>query len=264
MAKVKTTQFEEQLIRYMLVSEEGGTTNLWFFSQDILMIIPNTLTSVFKEDIKEVYYINEENRASTRATAISLYGVFHLIYLALLKPDRDKALRFKNVFTAEILPRINKEINNPLSEEDKLYLKIIHSETNTEKAYALSAIGKLTNKQKNLDMYKDTVVKAPNTSSTNVFFITDINEKFGFKTGQLSVWLRDQGYFKYGGRSGKAPQILYPGSEFLALYQGDQQASCKSRSKLCVTSKGMELITDKQEEIRKQKRQMKRRGVNHE
>lgn len=256
MAKVKTTQFEEQLIRYMLVSEGDGTTNLWFFSSDILMILPNTLSNVFPEDIKEISYKDGEDIRKT--VAINIYGVFHLISLALLKPDRDKALKFKKMLTLEILPRINKEFNNPLSEEDKLYLKIIHSETNSEKAYCLSEVNKLKNKQKNLETYKEAVVKNP--TSNKVYFISDINERFGFKTGQLTNWLRAKGFFQYGGSSGKSPQVLYPGSEFLAIYQGGKNNvnGCASRSKLCVTPKGIEMITEKQEEIRKAKRQCNR------
>lgn len=246
MAKIKTVQFEEQLIRYTIDS----SMQLWFFSQDILMILPNTLTSVFDEDVKEISY-EDTQKDFKRIMGVSIYGVFHLISLALLKPNRDKALKFKRALIKEILPRINKEENNPISEEDRVLLKIIHAETNTEKAYRIAEYNKLKSKAEKIEANKETVVRGPHTSDVNVFSIEEINGRFNFKVGQLTGWLREQGYFKYGGNCGKSPQVLYPGSELLVV---KHRLNGENKIRLCVTTKGYELVSDKQDDIRKFKR----------
>lgn len=230
---MKVNLFETELYRIRYVVNDN---EILFFASDISRILNvNYEEYVSDEDKTSISYTNKIGKVDN-VCCINIYAVGYLISCAMLKTNNSPANELKDVIYKKIIPM---NTNPCVSEEDKIVLKIIKANTATEKAKYISDFKNLVIKESSHNIGK----------SRDIYSITDINNRFGLKRGQITIWASQNGLFEYGGISGKSPVIKEDGKTYFKLYKEGQ-----SVGKLGITYDGLNLIRDNIEEIRNIKR----------
>ena len=233
---MKVNLFETELYRIRYVVKDN---EILFFASDISRILNvNYEEYVSAEDKTSISYTNKIGKIDN-AYCINIYAVGYLISCAMLKTNNSPANELKSIIYTNIIPM---NTNHCMSEEDKIVLKIVKANTDIEKAKYISDFKNLILKEN-----KDHQAKAK--KSGDIYSIRDINDRFGLKRGQLTLWASKNGLFEYGGISGKSPVIKEDGKMYFKLYKDGQ-----SVGKLGITYDGLNLIIDNIEEIRNIKR----------
>ena len=231
--KVNLFETESYRIRYVVKDNE-----ILFFASDISKILNINYEEYVNDDDKtSVSYTNKIGKIDN-ACCINIFAVGYLISCAMLKANNSPANELKNIIYKKIIPM---NTNSCMSEEDKIVLKIVKSNTDTEKAKYIADF-------KNL-IIRENKNHRTSVKSRDVYSITDINDRFGFKRGQITIWASQNGLFEYGGISGKSPVIKEDGKMYFRLYRDGS-----SVGKLGITYDGLNLIEDHVEEIRNTKR----------
>lgn len=232
--KVNLFETESYRIRYVVKDNE-----ILFFASDISKILNINYEEYVNDDDKtNVSYTNKIGKMDS-VCCINIFAVGYLISCAMLKANSSPANELKNIIYKKIIPM---NTNSCMSEEDKIVLKIVKSSTDIEKAKYIADF-------KNLILKDNKSHRTVTGKSREIYSITDINDKFGFKRGQLTIWAAHNGLFEYGGTSGKSPVIKEDGKTYFSLYRDGS-----SVGKLGITYDGLNLIEDHAEEIRNTKR----------
>lgn len=231
-------------LRYSLVNNE-----VWFFSSDIVnaLKLDKTVVNLYikESDKKSITHMNSLGVVNN-TMAINLYGIFQLISFGSMNSESN-AMDVKNIILKNIIPSLTKTNNAPeLSKEDKAILDIIHANTDLERAYGISNFKKAVTATANV-IPKETKVdrrrKPANTSP--IFKISNINDDYNLKRGQITKWFIDNGMFNYGGESGKSPQIKETGYTYLRFFNEGT-----SKRKIGLTEEGVNLVKNNIEDIR--------------
>lgn len=244
-------------IRYVLRNEEP-----WFIGKDIATALSfdnptNTIRDyVSDEDKTLIHYINKVGRED-EIIGINLYAVGHLISCSSMRTNNSENLKaLKDTVYNGILSGIRRAKENAveLSEEDTAALKILHASSNIERMTAVSEFKNVVLKNYVADSKREFSSRHIK-SKDNVHSISDVTDALGLKKGQITMWANGKGYFRYGGKSGKSPQVAESASKFFRIYNEGTTIG-----KIGLTDEGVSLVEKYISEISSIKRERKRRG----
>lgn len=214
--------------------------DIWFNAKDISKILDNKvdLSSIDDEDKRDISFTGKLGMPET-STFVNTFGVGHLVMLSKMFKVTSGGM-LKESIKNGIVPAVNRL--KSLSREDEIALKIVHSNSETERAKLISEY-KNTIIQSNKPEVKVTI-PTPVSSTSNVHTLRDVNAALGLRKGAITKWASEKGLFFYGGKSNKSPKITEEGREYFKTFKQGT-----SINKIGLTDKGFALVESNIEEI---------------